>query len=137
DRRWNLFQEKQRQKEAIEAHLRRERLVEWLRRPESRIRNLVGLPIEEPMRGVLDSIEIETKYAGYLAQQQRQLNHLKSSESRTIPVHFCFSGVPGLSNEVQEKLNRVRPQTLGQAGRIPGVTPAAIAVLDVYLSIAR
>ena len=54
-----------------------------------------------------------------------------------IPADFNFGTVPGLSNEVQAKLNRVRPETLGHAGRIPGVTPAAVAILDVYLSIRR
>lgn len=62
---------------------------------------------------------------------------MRSSEHRSIPQEFRYAEIPGLSLEVQEKLARVRPETLGQAGRIPGVTPAALAVLDVYLSIGR
>jgi tRNA uridine 5-carboxymethylaminomethyl modification enzyme len=89
------------------------------------------------VHGVLETLETELKYVGYIAQQARQVNRLKESEARTIPMDFSYSDLPGLSREVQEKLSRVRPTTLGQAGRIPGVTPAAIAVLDVYLNLDR
>jgi tRNA uridine 5-carboxymethylaminomethyl modification enzyme len=92
---------------------------------------------EEPVRGLLTTVETETKYAGYIAQQERQIEHLKNAEGRMIPVDFAFRAIPGLSREVGEKLTKVQPATLGQAARIPGVTPAAIAILDVYLSIAR
>jgi tRNA uridine 5-carboxymethylaminomethyl modification enzyme len=70
-------------------------------------------------------------------QQERQMQRMRDAERRPIPPAFGFDGIPGLSREVQYKLERVRPQTLGQASRIPGVTPAAIAILDVYLSIGR
>jgi tRNA uridine 5-carboxymethylaminomethyl modification enzyme len=89
------------------------------------------------VHGVLASVETEVKYAGYLLQQQRQIEQLQGSERRTIPASFDYTGIPGLSNEVRQKLGRVRPDTLGQAGRIPGVTPAAIAILDVYLNLVR
>ncbi len=87
------------------------------------------------MPAVLTTIETETKYSGYIGQQERQMERLKAAERRPIPPGFIFDGIPGLSREVRDKLNRVRPATLGQAGRIPGVTPAATAVLDVYLSL--
>ena len=90
---------------------------------------------EEPVHGVLTTLETEIKYAGYIAQQERQIDRLRDSERRRIPSDFEFSQIPGLSTEVRQKLQRVRPETLGQAGRIPGVTPAAVAVLDVYLSL--
>ena len=80
-------------------------------------------------------METEFKYSGYIAQQQRLVARLRDAESRRIPAEFTYRGVPGLSNEASEKLGRVRPETLGQASRIPGITPAAIAVLDVYLSL--
>ena len=83
---------------------------------------------------VLTTVETEIKYSGYIRQQERQIERLKDAERRTIPEGFIYAGIPGLSREVREKLERVRPATLGQASRIPGVTPAAIAVLDVYLS---
>jgi tRNA uridine 5-carboxymethylaminomethyl modification enzyme len=69
-----------------------------------------------------------------LQQQDRQVARLRDAERRAIPETFHYEGIPGLSREVRDKLTRVRPATLGQAGRIPGVTPAAIAVLDIYLS---
>jgi tRNA uridine 5-carboxymethylaminomethyl modification enzyme len=65
------------------------------------------------------------------------MERMKDAERRTIPAGFGFQGIPGLSREVQDKLERVRPATLGQAGRIPGVTPAAVAVLDCYLTLTR
>ena len=88
-------------------------------------------------RGVLTTVETETKYKGYILQQERHIDRLKDAERRPIPAAFGFQGIPGLSREVRDKLERVRPATLGQAARIPGVTPAAIAVLDVYLSLVR
>ena len=114
-------------------------LLLWLRRPEAKIQGLEAWVRqalgEEPVHGVLATIETEAKYAGYIAQQERQIDRLRGAESRRIPAAFEFSRVPGLSIEVRQKLQRVRPETLGQAGRIPGVTPAAVAVLDVYLSL--
>ena len=90
---------------------------------------------EELLHGLLANLETEVKYAGYIAQQQRQIERLRESDLRRIPVGFRFEGIAGLSTEAKQKLERVRPQTLGQAGRIPGITPAAVAVLDVYLSL--
>jgi tRNA uridine 5-carboxymethylaminomethyl modification enzyme len=139
DERWNLYLRKQSQKERLTAYLESKRLLPWLRRPEATIaslsdsiREVLG---EEPVHGVLTTIETEVKYAGYIAQQERQIDRLRESELRRIPAGFEFTNIPGLSNEAKQKLERVRPQTLGQAGRIPGITPAAVAVLDVYLSL--
>jgi tRNA uridine 5-carboxymethylaminomethyl modification enzyme len=138
DERWNLYLRKQDQKERVKKLLEASRL-QWLRRPEAKIASLAGW-IEEalgekPIHGVLTTIETEAKYAGYIAQQERQIDRLRDSGGRRIPSAFQFSEIPGLSTEVKQKLQRVRPETLGQAGRIPGVTPAAVAVLDVYLSL--
>lgn len=80
------------------------------------------------------AIETELKYVGYLEQQRRQIDRLKKAEARGIPADFEFRGLPGLSNEVVEKMERVRPRTLGQAGRIPGITPAAISILEMHLA---
>jgi tRNA uridine 5-carboxymethylaminomethyl modification enzyme len=149
DERWQQFTRKQEQKEKTKGLLDTVRfgdsgtdrpvLSVWLRRPEAKIEMLAGQIEaalgEKPIHGVLATIETEAKYAGYIAQQERQIGRLRDSEARRIPEKFEFSQIPGLSNEVKQKLERVRPETLGQAGRIPGVTPAAIAVLDVYLSI--
>ena len=137
DHRWRVYEEKQAQKNRLRRLLETERVggqkvADWLRRPESRITQLQLVDGEVPF-GVLESLETEFKYSGYIAQQIRQVQRLKEGEDRRIPSHFSYTDIPGLSIEVRQKLARVRPATLGQAGRIPGVTPAAIAVLDVYL----
>jgi tRNA uridine 5-carboxymethylaminomethyl modification enzyme len=156
DVRWNRFSRKQEQKAYIVRLLEETRanslpeavgseaasdnptLAVWLRRPEAKISHLEGwicqLRNELPLPGVLATIETEAKYAGYLAQQARHIQQMEQAEGRTIPAAFTYEGIPGLSNEVRQKLSRVRPTTLGQAKRIPGITPAAIAVLDIYLS---
>lgn len=154
DERWTVYQRKEDQKSRYRELLDYNRvfpglgappndrplLIQWLRRPEARIDRLrdwlAAQSGEMPVHGVLTTIETEAKYAGYIAQQERQIDRLKDSERRRIPVALDFGGIPGLSTEVRQKLERVRPETLGHAARIPGVTPAAIAVLDVYLSLA-
>ena len=123
------------------GHDDRPTVAVWLRRPEASISVLKDW-IEKSMGevaepGVLTTYEVETKYAGYIQQQQRQIVRMKDSERRVIPEGFSFRGIPGLSYEVVDKLERVRPVTLGHAARIPGVTPAAIAVLDVYLNLSH
>jgi tRNA uridine 5-carboxymethylaminomethyl modification enzyme len=141
DERWEIFTRKQAQKERLTAVLERHRNAQWLKRPESSIEELAGwirgVLGEEPARGLLETVETEVKYSGYIAQQERQMVRLKDAERRAIPGDFEFAGIPGLSREIQDKLARVRPGTLGQAARIPGVTPAAVAILDCYLSVGR
>ncbi len=83
----------------------------------------------------LKSVETEVKYAGYLLQQQKDIERLKKAETKTIPDWFDYSTISGLSREMKEKLTRLRPQTIGQASRLPGVTPAAVALLNVYVEI--
>ncbi len=87
------------------------------------------------VRNELKAIETEIKYAGYLDQQRKSIDKLKKAEGRTIPDWFDYTAVSGLSREMQEKLTRVRPQTLGQASRIPGVTPAALSLVNIYIEI--
>ena len=147
DDRWNMYLRKQEQKSRLKKLLETTRkdtddrptLIQWLRRPEAKIATLADWAEQQlgetPVHGLLTTIETEAKYAGYIAQQERQIDRLRDSERRQIPPEFEFSEIPGLSTEVKQKLQRVRPETLGQAGRIPGVTPAAVAVLDVYLSL--
>ena len=91
--------------------------------------------ISAQVRDELKAIETEIKYAGYLDQQRKSIDKLKKAEGRTIPEWFDYTVVSGLSREMQEKLTRVRPQTLGQASRIPGVTPAALSLVNVYIEI--
>jgi tRNA uridine 5-carboxymethylaminomethyl modification enzyme len=91
--------------------------------------------INARVRNELKSVETEIKYAGYLDQQRKAIEKLKKAEQRAIPSSFEYAGISGLSREMQETLARVRPQTLGQASRIPGVTPAAISLLHVHLEV--
>ena len=91
------------------------------------------LPAE--IRNELKSVETEIKYSGYLDQQTKAIERLKKSEQRQIPDWFDYGKVSGLSREMNEKLARVRPRTLGQASRIPGVTPAAVSLINVYIEI--
>ena len=86
-------------------------------------------------RNELRAVETEIKYAGYLDQQRKAIEKLKRAEGVAIPAWFDYQSVSGLSREMQEKLGRVRPQTVGQASRIPGVTPAALSLIHVYIEI--
>jgi tRNA uridine 5-carboxymethylaminomethyl modification enzyme len=92
-------------------------------------------PLSSLLRNELKSVETEIKYEGYLQQQQRAIERLKKSEQRHIPEWFDYRAVSGLSREMQEKLIKVRPRTLGHASRIPGVTPAAVSLVNVYIEI--
>jgi tRNA uridine 5-carboxymethylaminomethyl modification enzyme len=97
--------------------------------------NVSPLRLSSEIRNELKSVETEIKYAGYLDQQQRAIDRLKKAEQRRIPEWFDYRAVSGLSREMQEKLGKVVPQTLGQASRIPGVTPAAVSLINVYIEI--
>ena len=88
-----------------------------------------------PLRNELKSVETEIKYEGYLLQQQRAIERLKKAEQHTIPEWFDYGSVSGLSREMQETLIKVRPRTLGHASRIPGVTPAAVSLVHVFIEI--
>ncbi|MGH9327456.1 MAG: tRNA uridine-5-carboxymethylaminomethyl(34) synthesis enzyme MnmG [Terriglobia bacterium] len=110
-----------------------EDLGEWIREglePAGAYSSLQELNLEEARR-----VETDFKYEGYLAQQEKQVEHMKRAEARRIPEWFDYQKVSGLSREVVEKLTRVRPLTLGQASRIPGITPAAISLVNVYIEI--
>jgi len=87
------------------------------------------------VRNEMKTVETEIKYAGYLDQQRKAMEKLKRSEQKAIPEWFDYAAVSGLSREMKEKLGRVRPQTLGQASRIAGVTPAAVSLIHVYIEI--
>ena len=92
-------------------------------------------PLTSEVRNELKSVETEIKYAGYLQQQQKSIDRLKKAELRAIPEWFEYASVSGLSREMKEKLLHVRPRTLGQASQIPGVTPAAVSLINVFIEI--
>jgi len=91
--------------------------------------------LSSEVRNELKSVETEIKYEGYLLQQQRAMDRMKKSEQRSIPGWFDYRSVSGLSREMQEKLTHVQPRTLAQASRIPGVTPAAVSLVNVFIEI--
>jgi tRNA uridine 5-carboxymethylaminomethyl modification enzyme len=86
-------------------------------------------------RNDLKSLETEIKYAGYLQQQQKAIDRLKKAEQRHIPEWFDYRSVSGLSREMQEKLTKIKPRTIAHASNIPGVTPAAVSLVNVYIEI--
>ena len=94
-----------------------------------------AVKLSSEVRNELKSVETEIKYEGYLQQQQKAMERLKKSEQHSIPEWFDYCSVSGLSREMQEKLTKIRPRTIGQASRIPGVTPAAVSLVNVYIEI--
>jgi tRNA uridine 5-carboxymethylaminomethyl modification enzyme len=110
-----------------------------LRQPEVRLRDLVvDGQVELELDGVndvldLESVETTLKYDGYLKREKAEVERCRRNGRRRIPRGFRFDRVPGLSNEVVHRLGQVMPETLGQASRIPGMTPAAVAILGRYL----
>jgi tRNA uridine 5-carboxymethylaminomethyl modification enzyme len=91
--------------------------------------------LSSTVRNELKSVETEIKYEGYLLQQQRAMERMKKSEQRAIPGWFDYHSVSGLSHEMREKFSHVQPRTLAQASRIPGVTPAAVSLVNVFIEI--
>ena len=114
---------------------REHRLTELLKRPEIRYQDLVSIKACDMQldEETAEQIEIEIKYAGYIERQAQEIAKLNQKESLLIPTHFNYNNVIGLSTEVCQKLNAVKPETVGQASRIPGMTPAALSLLLVYL----
>jgi tRNA uridine 5-carboxymethylaminomethyl modification enzyme len=110
--------------------------LDLLRRPEMDYATLMAVPLLGPgvdAADVAEQVEIEAKYAGYLDRQREEIARQRRHEHTPIPADFDYATVRGLSIEVQQKLQRVRPETVGQAQRIPGMTPAAISLLLVHL----
>jgi tRNA uridine 5-carboxymethylaminomethyl modification enzyme len=111
----------------------------WLRQSNVRLEALiedgtVALEIEESCRAVdVTSLETSVKYSGYLRRQEHEVERARRDERRRIPADFPYDRIPGLSREVVQRLSQIRPDTFGQALRIPGVTPAAVAVISAYV----
>ena len=115
-------------------------LMDLLRRPELDYARLMQVPELGPPvadAAVAEQVEIEAKYSGYLQRQREEIERARRHEDTPIPDGFDFAAVRGLSHEVLQKLQRVRPETVGQAQRTPGVTPAAVSLLLVHLTRAR
>jgi tRNA uridine 5-carboxymethylaminomethyl modification enzyme len=111
--------------------------LDLLKRPELDYAKLASLPSLAPTvvdADVAEQVEIGTKYSGYLDRQRDEIARRQRQETTAIPAAFDYAVVHGLSTEVRQKLERVRPETVGQAQRIPGMTPAAISLLLVHLA---
>ncbi len=140
DAQWELFRER---RDAVEAELRRLRstrlgegsLADVLRRPDTAYADAVsGAPDYEPARPDIGrQAEIELRYEGYIRRHKQEIEKLKRDEVRRLPEGIDYRSISALSHEAREKLSHCRPATLGQAARVPGVTPAAVAILKVHL----
>ncbi len=163
DAEYQAFQEKKRAVESLLERIRAQRLMpsaavndqlrelgsaplinpatleDLLRRPEIRLKGLARFDegLSHLSAVAAEQVEIQVKYDGYIRRQEDEVARFRQAESETIPDALEFSGIPGLSNEVKEKLGRIRPRSLGQASRISGITPAAISILQVWIKRAR
>ena len=110
-------------------------LAELLKRPEVKIKTLkeLGKIPGNYSDEVLEQVEISIKYAGYIGKEEREAEKLKKMESIKIPDDINYQEIPNLASEGRQKLDQIKPMTLGQASRISGVNPSDIAVLSVYL----
>ena len=111
------------------------RLADLLRRPQVSYQDLAPFDKDRPClpRSVTEEVEIQLKYAGYLARQEKQVQEFKKEEARLLPENIDYNQITGLRLEARQKLSEIRPLSLGQAGRISGVSPADIAVLMIWL----
>ena len=111
------------------------RLADLLRRPQVTYEDIAPFDPDRPAlpAAVTQAVEIRVKYAGYLARQEKQVSVFKQEESRLLPDHIDYMAISGLRVEAREKLHKIRPVSIGQAGRISGVSPADIAVLLIWL----
>jgi len=109
-------------------------LMDLLKRPELNYRDLAVIKNHSPAeQQVAEQVEISAKYSGYIDRQQEEIARLRQHENTAIPLEFDYSTVEGLSNELKQKLIEAQPSTLARASRIPGVTPAAISLILIYL----
>jgi tRNA uridine 5-carboxymethylaminomethyl modification enzyme len=109
------------------------KISQWLRRPEAAHAHL-PLELRAPFsEEIWEAVEIELKYAGYIARQEAAIEKLRRSEEKLLPAHLDYQTISGLRAETRQKLASIRPATFGQAARISGVTPADLALLSVYL----
>ena len=108
-------------------------LYDLLKRPELTVSDILNVTGDQVEAAVAEQIEISAKYAGYIDRQLEDVERLRKHEDTMIPDDFDYETVEGLSNEIKQKLMNVRPNNLGRAARVPGVTPAAISLLLIYL----
>ncbi|MDX2457317.1 MAG: tRNA uridine-5-carboxymethylaminomethyl(34) synthesis enzyme MnmG [Gammaproteobacteria bacterium] len=116
--------------------IRDQRAADLLRRPEvdyAALTAIAGLGPAVADAGVAEQVEIQAKYSGYLERQEAEIQRQQRHQDQPLPVNFDYNVVRGLSNEACEKLQDVRPESIGQAARIPGITPAAVSLLLIHM----
>ena len=136
--RWQRFQEKTARLAQLRAYCGTTpfdglKIAQWLKRPDNAATSLPPSILAEFPVELWESIEIDLKYAGYIARQEADIERLRDREDKRIPLDLDFDAVPSLRSESRQTLAKVRPETLGQAARISGVTPADVAILSVWL----
>ena len=109
------------------------RLAQWLKRPESNFSQLAAAVRDKFPSELWEQLETDLKYAGYVARQNSAIQRLRAEDDKRIPATLDYQLVRGLRTETRQKLAQVRPETLGQAARISGVTPADVALLSIVL----
>ena len=111
------------------------RLADLIRRPQVSYADIAPFDADRPElpEAVAEEVEIQIKYAGYLERQEKQVAEFKKEESRLLPKDIDYNAIAGLRLEARDKLSAIRPMSIGQAGRISGVSPADIAVLLIYM----
>ena len=111
------------------------RLADLLRRPQVTYEDIAPFDPDRPELplAVTEEVQIQVKYAGYLARQEKQVAEFKKEESRLLPENMDYDSIAGLRLEARQKLSQIRPMSIGQAGRISGVSPSDIAVLLIWL----
>jgi tRNA uridine 5-carboxymethylaminomethyl modification enzyme len=149
DERWARFMTRRTRYETNLEHIENKELMSsrgrisaavYLRQPGTALTDLIDadrvsfLSTDEDRALDISSVETTVKYAGYLKQEASRVARMRREEGRRIPLGFAFDRVPGLSREAIERLSQTRPETLGQATRVPGVTPAAVAVLGAFIT---
>lgn len=110
------------------------KVAQWLRRPGNTHAGLPAGMLAEHSTELWESVEIDLKYAGYITRQEASIERLRASDAKRIPAHLDYQSISGLRTETRQKLEKVRPETLGQASRVSGVTPADLALLAVHLA---
>jgi tRNA uridine 5-carboxymethylaminomethyl modification enzyme len=109
------------------------KLEQWLKRPDRDWQNLAPELLSQFPVALWDTVQTDLRYGGYIARQEAAVAKLRDGEGKLIPANLCYDTVLGLRQEARQKLTRVRPATLSQAARIPGVTPADLAILSVLI----
>ena len=119
---------------AATVRLEGQLLGHLMKRPEFRVQALPQEMLREIGAEIWDLLETELKYEGYIRRHDEQLRSMRSAESLKIPAEIDYSSVPGLRNEARQKLAGLRPESIGQAGRISGVTPSDLGILTIWLN---